>query len=403
MGPGRGENPPSLVYERAFGSNVVDVDGNRYVDLAAGFGAILLGHCHPELTEVVRKQAGNLTQALGDVFPSREKITLQESLARRCGPDPKQVILGQSGADAITAALKTAVLATGKPGVIAFSGAYHGLSYAPLALCNLRESYRRAFSGQLSSHVRVIPYPSHAEEGALALEQARTLLATGSIGAVVIEPLLGRGGCVIPPPGFLANLVQLSREKGALCVFDEIWTGLGRSGSFLYAQALGIEPDLICLGKGLGGGLPLSACMGSTGIMKAWQRDDEVVHTSTFAGTPLAASVASQLLTILERDALVERALKVGQSWIESLRQRLSSVPIVNEVRGRGFMIGIDLGPRPGIAGKAAQRLLAQGWITSTGGGAREVLVLTPPLTIAASLLQAATEVLHRVLAELDE
>jgi len=402
MGPGRGAITPSLVYEHACGSNVYDVDGNRYVDLAAGFGALLLGHCHPELTEVVREQAGKLTQALGDVFPSREKISFQEALGRQLAPKRQQVILGQSGADAITAALKTAALATGKPGVVAFSGAYHGLSYGPLALCNLRESYRLPFSDQLNPHVRVIPYPSNGEEGAAALEQVAKAFAKGDVGAIVIEPLLGRGGCVVPPEGFLSDLVQMAHEKGVLSVFDEIWTGLGRSGSFLMARTLGIEPDLICLGKGLGGGLPLSACIGSSDVMKAWKRDDEVVHTSTFAGTPLAASVASQLLTILERDAFAERALKLGESWMQSLRQRLSSIPLVKDVRGRGLMIGIDLGPRPGIAWTATQRLLSEGWIASTGGGAREVLVLTPPLNIADALLRAATEALHRTLSEID-
>ena len=402
MGPGRGELAPSLVYERAFGSNVYDGDGNRYVDLAAGFGAILLGHCHPELTQAVKAQAGKLTQALGDVFPSREKIVFQEALAKRVGSNYSRAILGQSGADAITAALKTAVLATGKPAVVAFAGAYHGLSYAPLALCNLRESYKKAFAEQLNPHVRVIPYPSNSTEGSATLEQIGSLLATGEVGAVVIEPLLGRGGCVIPPDGFLANLLRLTREARAVSVFDEIWTGLGRSGSFLMAKELEIGPDLICLGKGLGGGLPLSACIGSTDIMNAWQREDEVVHTSTFAGTPLAAVAGTQLLAILERDALVERALRVGGVFIESLRQRLRGVRLVKEVRGRGFMIGIDLGPRPGIAAKAMQRLLGCGWITSTGGGAREVLVLTPALTIDEALLEAATDAIHRTLSELD-
>jgi len=213
MGPGRGELPPSLVYERGFGSNVFDVDGNRYVDLAAGFGALLLGHCHPELTEVIVAQAGKLTQALGDVFPSSEKILLQEALTRHLGSKFQHVILGQSGADAITAALKTAQLATGKPGVIAFSGAYHGLSYAPLALCNLRENYRRPFAEQLNPHVRVIDYPSRDEEAARALERASIILSEGDVGAVVIEPILGRGGCIVPPPGFLAALAQLSRDQ----------------------------------------------------------------------------------------------------------------------------------------------------------------------------------------------
>lgn len=193
----------------------------------------------------------------------------------------------------------------------------------------------------------------------------------------------------------------MTQTSGALCVFDEIWTGLGRSGSFLVARDLGLTPDLICLGKGLGGGLPLSACVGSADIMKAWRRDDEVVHTSTFAGTPMAAVAGTELLTILARDGLVARANRIGTAWIHSLQQRLRSVASVKDVRGRGLMVGIDLGPHPGIASKVASQLLGSGWITSTGGGTREVLVLTPPLTIAESLLDTATDAIHRTLLEL--
>jgi 4-aminobutyrate aminotransferase / (S)-3-amino-2-methylpropionate transaminase / 5-aminovalerate transaminase len=400
MGPMCGQSTPDLVYERAFGANVFDADGNRYVDLAAGFGAILLGHCHPELTAAIADQALQLTQALGDVFPSTQKIALQEQLAERFGGPSWRVILGQSGADAITAALKTAMLATGRAGVIAFSGAYHGLSYAPLALCQLRESYRRPFGDQLNPNVHVVPYPGTVEQGERSLAEAEVYLSTGEVGAVVIEPILGRGGCIVPPDGFLSQLVHLTQGHGALSIFDEIWTGLGRCGSFCYAETLGLFPDILCLGKGLGGGLPISACIGKNEVMQAWQRDDEVVHTSTFAGAPLAAAAANRLLTILDRDKLVDRSLGLGDAWIVWLRNRLGRLPAVKEIRGRGLMVGIDLGPRPGIAAKVAKSLLYRGWIGSTGGGTREVLVLTPPLTIAESLLKLAADALYETLSE---
>jgi 4-aminobutyrate aminotransferase/(S)-3-amino-2-methylpropionate transaminase len=386
---------------RGFGSNVFDAAGNRYVDLAAGFGAQLLGHCHPELTFAITEQAARLTQALGDLYPCQEKIILQEMLAQLPGPEPRRVMLGQSGADAVTAALKTAVLATGRPGVISFSGAYHGLGYAPLALCSLRESYQRPFRGQLNPHVHVTGYPSTVSEAEHTLSDVSQLLSTGAIGAVIIEPILGRGGCIVPPDGFLAALVALTRAAGAVSIFDEIWTGLGRSGSLLYGHAIAVTPDIVCLGKGLGGGLPLSACIGTESVMQAWQRNEEVVHTSTFAGTPLAAAAAISLLNILAREKLAEEIRRRGELWIASLRDSLGSLPVVRDIRGRGFMIGIDLGPRAGIAANAANRLLGRGWITSTGGGVREVLVLTPPLNISDALLHAATGALHQSLSEL--
>src|SRR6185295_2973320 len=166
-----------------------------------------------------------------------------------------------SGADAVTAALKTALLFTGKPGVIAFEASYHGLSYAPLAASGLRASYRKPFAAQLNPHVCFVPYPRDVSDAELVLERVRFELVQSNVGAVLIEPLLGRGGCVVPPADFLPELGQLARAAGALTIADEIWTGLGRAGKLLFSLSDGFVPDLVCLGKGLGGGLPVSACL----------------------------------------------------------------------------------------------------------------------------------------------
>ena len=294
----------TVVFATGKGSNVIDVDGNRYVDLAAGFGALLLGHGHPNVLRVLELASARLLQALGDVHPSDAKIALSERLVALYPEPGARVILGQSGADAVTAALKTAVLATEKPGVVAFRGAYHGLSYAPLSVSALRDGYRAPFSEQLNPHVTFLDFPSDEPSGERTLDEARAALSNGSVGAVVIEPVLGRGGCIVPPSGFLAMLATLARESGALFIADEIWTGLGRSGSMLRSTAEGVLPDVVCLGKGLGGGLPISACIGSGSVMSAWRREPEVVHTSTFAGAPLAAATAIATLDVLSRERL---------------------------------------------------------------------------------------------------
>jgi 4-aminobutyrate aminotransferase/(S)-3-amino-2-methylpropionate transaminase len=377
----------TVVYHTAKGSNVLDVDGNRYVDLAAGFGALLLGHAHPAVLRVIELQASRLLQALGDVHPAEARIALAERLARLFPEAGARVIIGQSGADAVTAALKTAVLATGKPGIVAFRGAYHGLSYGPLALCGLRESYREPFAAQLNPRATFVDYPADESALDLALERARFELARGDVGAVLCEPVLGRGGCVVPPAGFLRELGELAHAQGALLIADEVWTGLGRSGKMLYSSADDGHPDLVCLGKGLGGGLPISACIGRDDVMAAWRRDAEVVHTSTFAGAPLAAATAITTLDVLSRERLAERAADVGGRFLEALRTRLEHLPGIAEVRGAGLMLGIDLGERPGAAVKVQQALLRKGWLVSTGGGRREVVVLTPPLNIAEPLL----------------
>jgi 4-aminobutyrate aminotransferase/(S)-3-amino-2-methylpropionate transaminase len=387
------------VYSTAKGSNVLDVDGNRYVDLAAGFGAMLLGHAHPTIRRVLELQADRMMQALGDVYPSEAKIALCERLAKLHPAGDALTIVAQSGADAISAALKTAVLATGRPGVIAFEGSYHGLSYAPLAASDLRVSYRAPFAAQLNPHVTFVPYPKDDPE--LAIESLRLALAKGNVGAVLSEPILGRGGAIVPPDGFLADVARLARREGALFVADEIWTGLGRSGSLLRSTSEGVEPDLICLGKGLGGGLPISACIGRREVMQCWSRDEEVVHTSTFAGAPLACTTALATLDTLGREELPERAARIGADWLSELRRVTEPIASVREVRGAGLMLGIDLGERPGIASELAKLLLESGWITSTGGGGREVLMLTPPLNIAEALLDAFVAQVKDALSEL--
>lgn len=394
--PNDGAAAESIVFSRGRGANVFCADGNRYVDFAAGFGALLLGHAHPSLGMALSEQSDVLWQALGDLAPSTRKIEFLERLAALHPDETATGILGLSGADAITCALKTAMLATGRPGVLAFSGAYHGLSYGPLAASGLRESYRAPFSAQLSPHVRTAPYPDHDGERSLA---AAHELIDDSVGAVLIEPILGRGGVVVPPEGYLKELCALAHDRGALVIADEIWTGLGRSGAWLSSMAQGANPDLICLGKGLGGGLPISACLGPKRIMDFWSQPEEVVHTSTFAGAPLTAQVALRTLEILETEQLPSRSETEGSQLLSALRDLALEFPGI-VVRGRGLMIGLELGLELGGAWALRQALLARGYLTTTGGGKRDVLVLTPPLNIESEFLQAFPRELHAALIE---
>lgn len=399
MGPPRSYDH-GLVYEVARGVNVLDPDGNRYVDLAAGFGALLLGHSHPQIVSTVRQQSERLMMALGDLYPSTLRLKFEAQLIRFLGLDGWKVMLGQSGSDAITAATKTAVLVTKRPGVVAFTGAYHGLGHAPLALCGLREGYRVPFAQQLSQYVKFLPYPNDDGLANESLERLNHALEGGQVGAVVIEPILGRGGCIVPPPGFLAALAKRTRAAGALLIADEIWTGLGRAGFVTYCQSQGVLPDLICLGKGLGGGLPISACLGSRAVMQFWQTKPEVVHTATFSGTPLACAAASSTLMLLEDEKLVTRSLEQGQRWMDLIRDACGGLSVVADVRGSGFMIGVDFHV-PGLATTVMFRLLERGYIVSTGGGERDVLVLTPPLIIDEAHLEPFVIALREVLEQL--
>lgn len=388
--PNPGQPPAGIVFARGLGANVFDSDGNRYVDLAAGFGALLLGHSHPEIVKTVQRQSEQLMQALGDLYPSEVKIELLERLTALY-PGDARALLGQSGSDAVSAALKLAVLHTGRSGVIALSGAYHGLGYGPLSLLGLRASYREPFTAQLNPRVRFIDYPADQPALESALARLDSELSRGDIGAIVVEPILGRGGAIVPPKGFLSAVAERARTSGALFVADEVWTGLGRSGRMLQSTTE-VVPDLICLGKGLGGGLPISALIGRAEIMRSWSRDAEVVHTSTFAGAPLSCAAALATLSVLQTEALDERAKTLGEEFLRALQGALAGAPLSALVRGQGLMIGVEVmdssGVSPSAIGFNLQRaLLERGYITSTGGGQREVLVLTPPLNISKAQL----------------
>ncbi len=379
------------------GSNLVDVDGNRFVDLCAGFGSVLLGHGDKAVARAIEGQSERLMQGLGDVYGSDAKVALLERLSQLHPAPGAQVLLAQSGSDAVTAAIKTAVLATGRPGVLAFEGAYHGLGYGPLPACGLRESYRAPFAAQLSPHVRFAPYPRGEGDLDRALDAVEAALRLGEVGAVLVEPVLGRGGCVVPPDAFLPRLCEIAHRHGALVVADEIWTGLGRAGSPLRSLAIGAKVDVLCLGKGLGGGLPISACIAGPDVMGAWARGGEVVHTSTHAGAPLACAVALATLEAVRSRKLPDRAREVGARVIATLREDLRDVDAVVEVRGVGLMIGIELAtPELGLA--AMRGLLESGFVTITGGARGEVLTLTPALTISEELFSAVGPALRRVI-----
>ena len=390
-----GAEQAPIAYARGQGANVFDVDGNRYVDLTAGFGALVLGHAPNAATEAARAQMEVLPLALGDVYASELKVRACEAIAALFPERGARVMLGLSGADAVTCALKTAALATKKMGVIAFEGAYHGLSHGPLAACGLAPSFREPFAGQLGVNVTFAPYPSDAASLDASLSAVRAALKTGEIGAVLVEPMLGRGGCVVPPVSFLAALRSLTDEAGALLVLDEVWTGVGRTGAMLACEHVGVVPDVICLGKGLGGGVPISACVGRARAMEAWAaHGGSTIHTGTHFGSPPACAAALATIDAV-RGGLADRATEVGSRWMEELTAAGAGGWTV---RGRGLMVGVRL--TDGAEALAVSRaLLQRGYIVLTGGLGGETLTLSPPLTIAPELLSAFVQELGAAVA----
>ena len=402
-----------VFWESAKGANVRDVDGNVYLDLTGAFGVSSAGHNPPAVVEGIREQAGLLTHGMGDVHPPARKVEFLEALAA-LGPWPHaRVILGSAGTEAVEAALKTALLATGRPGILAFEGAYHGLTLGSLATTH-REDFRGPFLSRTYGGVRFAPFPS-SDDGEKTivrdLDKVRWLLREGDggdeVGAVIIEPIQGRAGVRIPPPGYLQRLADMVWDAKALLIFDEIFTGLGRTGSLFAFQHEGVVPDLLCLGKGLGGGLPLSACVGSARIMEAWPPSrGEAMHTSTFLGNPLACAAGIAFLRDLRSKDLVSRARDLGRKLKSWLDEAMADIQEVAEVRGRGLMVGVDLRepgthrPLRGAGPRVAAGALKEGILVLPAGALGNVIELAPPLTITEEQLAWAVPVLARTVTD---
>ena len=430
-----------IVWERARGVNVWDADGRKYLDLTAAFGVAAAGHANPRVIRAGQMQMAQLLHAMGDVHPHSLKARLARELSRITferwqrksevrSPKPKvlgrrmvaargKTIFCNSGFEAVEAALKTAMLATGKPGVIAFEGAYHGLGYGALNATH-REHFRSPFRRQLCEFGHFVPFPKAGQASRLApvpapaaavpaIESAiRRLFRREKIGAILVEPVQVRGGINIPPPGFLPVLRRLCDEHDALLILDEIYTGFGRTGKWFACEHSRTLPDVICVGKALTGGFPLSACVGRAEVMDAaWPPScGEAIHTSTFLGHPVGCAMALAQIKEIEGRKLVQRSAELGEfllSALAKLEPRSSNLTFGS--RGLGLLAGLEVllrdgSPATGAVLNLVKTLLRRGFILLPDGEHSNVIGFTPPLTISESQLQKAVsalgEELHR-------
>ncbi len=409
-----------VFWDAARGANVRDVDGNVYVDLTAAFAVAGVGHAHPRVVDAIQRQAGQLLHGMGDVHPPAVKVDLLRALAQVAPGGLTKSILTSSGAEAVEAALKTAVMATGKPRVLAFHGGYHGLTYRALAVSG-REDFRAPFAAQLGDAAVFAPYPyayrspfgGDADEVAAAtLRWVEHLLdtpgtASESVGAILVEPIQGRGGDVVPGDAFLPGLRRICDERGLLLILDEVYTGFGRTGRWFACEHWGVVPDLLVVGKGLTGGFPFSACIGTDAVMEHWPRSTgEAIHTSTFLGHPVGCAAALASMSVLRDEGLVERAAALGGRMMARLAEMAADHPRVGEVRGRGMMLGMEMvrdrasrAPAPELAGRVVVEGLRRGLLLLGGGIHGNVLSFSPPFVLTDAQADFALDTLGEILA----
>jgi len=343
-----------LVAKRGSGVRVEDVDGNEFLDFAAGIAVVSTGHCHPEVVAAIQKQAAELIHISGTDFYNQPLTDLAERLSAVAPmPGPHRFFYGNSGAEAIECAMKLARYHTGRPHIIAFLGAFHGRTMGALSLTASKPQQKRRFS-PLVPGVTHVPFPyayrgnaggsKSDEEFAFACARYiedrifKTIVPPEEVAAIFVEPIQGEGGYVVAPDNFLRELRSICTRHGILLVADEVQSGAGRTGKWWAIEHSGVEPDIVCMAKGIASGMPLGICMSRAEVMN-WVPGS---HASTFGGNPVCLAAAQATVNVLEREAIANAA-RVGEIMLERLRGWKKTHPHVGDVRGRGLMIGIEL------------------------------------------------------------
>jgi 4-aminobutyrate aminotransferase-like enzyme len=388
-----------IVWTSAHGALVTDADGNRYIDLTGAFSVAALGHTHPAVTAAIAAQTQRLVHGMGDVHPTDVKAQLLARLAAIAPGDCSKTYFGSNGADAIEFALKTALLATGRPRVLSYEGAYHGLSLGALPVGGIAR-FREPFAPLVDDRATFLPFPGARDALDDALAAARTALADDEqIGAVVLEPIQGRGGVIVPPAGFLRGIRALCDEFRCVMILDEIYTGYGRTGTMFACEREDVVPDILCIGKAIAGGVPFSAAVGRPAVIDAWPRSEgEALHTATFLGNPLACAAAIAVLDEFEREGIVAGAAR-RDSWLRERLAPLRRHATVTDVRGIGMLWAIEF-TDAGVANRVVRAGLQHGLILLQSGVDGTSITLAPPLNSEDDLLERAIALLDQTIEE---
>ena len=381
----------STIEWEANGSVITDIDGKEYIDCLGGYGVFSLGHRHPDVVTAVKQQL--------DMMPMSSKILLDkpmadlaELMAQITPGDLQYSFFGNSGTEAVEGALKLARLHTGRKKIVATINSFHGKTMGALSATG-RDLFRDPFLPLIEGFMHV-PFGNNE-----ALRNA----VDDSTAAVILEPIQGEGGIIVPPDDYLPTARELCDQHGALLICDEVQTGLGRTGKLFASEHYGVVPDIIATAKALGGGvMPIGAF---TARPFVWEKliNSPFLHTSTFGGNPLACAAACAAIGVLKRDKLAERAAIVGEAFLARLRDLAAQYPeVIKEVRGKGLMIGIEL-TKEGVGGMLMNELIAGGVLVAYTLNNPKVIRMEPPLTIDDSQLDTVMGVLRQAVAASQE
>ncbi|MDR6842692.1 acetyl ornithine aminotransferase family protein [Pseudoxanthomonas sacheonensis] len=404
-----------FVMSHGRGTQVWDVDGNRFLDFAAGIAVCATGHAHPQVVSAVKAAADDFLHISSDYW-HEGMTTLGERLAaiapmRTIADEPAMSFLCQSGTEAVEGALKLARYVTRRPRFIGFLGGFHGRTMGSLSFTSSKYTQQLGFAPTMPG-VTHVPYPNPYrplfagdDQGKAVLDYLRMLfernVPAAEVAAILVEPLQGEGGYVVPPDGFLAGLRALCDEHGILLIFDEVQSGVGRTGKMFACEHAGVAPDIMTLAKGLGSGLPIGAVVARKSLMSQWKRG---AHGNTYGGNPLACAAANATLDLV-RGGLMDNAATVGARFMARLRELAQSYPCIGEVRGQGLMIGMELieddgakTPARNLCDDIVTRAFHNGLLLLSCGAS--TVRFMPPLNVSAEEVDEAIEMLRKSIDE---
>jgi 4-aminobutyrate aminotransferase len=402
-----------LMVDRGEGAYVWDTEGTRYLDFTSGIGVTNTGHCHPRVVQAIQDQAARFIHAQVNIYHHEPLLRLAEALRQVVPPRLDSFFFSNSGAEAVEASVKLARHYTGRPNVIVFQGSFHGRTAQTMAMTTSKTVYRVNYQ-PLPGGIFVAPYPywyrfgwDPEQASQWALEEVRFLLQTQTApietAAIIVEPVLGEGGYVVPPPSFLPGLRQICDEHDILLILDEVQSGCGRTGKFFALEHVGVEPDILVMAKGLGSGFPISGIAAPRELTEKWMVG---THGGTYGGNPIGCAAAEATVRVLLEEGLVENAAERGAQLMDSLHEIQSRYPVIGDVRGLGLMVGVEFTdpgtgkPATGVAKDVIQGCLEQGQLIMMNCGPYGNTVRwIPPLIVTEAQIDEGLTIFEKAVA----